>query len=220
MSRKPITSFSEAGSATTRKIYSRNENIGRVFVTLSPSIRIRLFLNLSRGWSPVAATKIFCVTGLFSLRLIRAVPVPPRSVESSCPSTTNAKSKDSPGGALRLGPDGTRFSFKHERPFREQQLFLSLEAPRSSPPFLVFSSAAALRCSVSTYASRGPFTERWIRNEAETRDRIDHADGDYPVFPSSLLRPSPRKKISRPENSLVNVKVERTRPSTKDSVVY
>lgn len=67
-----------------------------------------------------------------------------------------AKSKDSPGGERCSGK--LRFSFKHNRRFWEQQLFLSLGF-LLLPSLLIFSSAAAV-CApfLPTYASRGPFT--------------------------------------------------------------
>lgn len=71
-------------------------------------------------------------------------------------SMTGAKSKDSPGGARCSGK--LQFSFKHNRRFWEQQLFLSLGF-LLLPSLLIFSSAAAARAPfLPTYASRGPFT--------------------------------------------------------------
>ena len=90
---------------------------------------------------------------------------------ASCWEYDGAKSKDSPGGERCSGK--LRFSFKHNRRFWEQQLFLSLGF-LLLPSLLIFSSAAAVRAPfLPTYASRGPFTSWRMRNEA-TRDCIDY----------------------------------------------
>lgn len=68
------------------------------------------------------------------------------------------KSKDSPGGARCT--EKIRFSFRHGRPFWEQQLFLSLRFLSLPLRFLGLFFSSCTPCSVSTYlpTPRGPFT--------------------------------------------------------------